>query len=47
MYKKEDYDKIRFFMAMEVFKIYCKAFQGWMHIHHFTAQELGLKVWLV
>jgi hypothetical protein len=47
MYQKEDCDKIRFFMEMEAFKIYCKAFQGWMHNYQFTAQERGLQVWLV
>ena len=47
MYKKEDYDKTKFFMAVEVFKIYCKAFKGWMHTYSFTAQELGLKVCLI
>ena len=47
MYKKEDYDKIKFFMAVEAFKIYCKAFKVWMHTYSFTAQELGLKVCLI
>ena len=46
-FMEEDYPHIKYSMEMEAYTIYCKALKGWVHNYGFTAQGLGLEVWLV
>ena len=44
---EEDYSNIKYFMEMGAYKTYCKALKGWIHNYGFTAQGLGIGVWLM